>query len=90
MRHEHMERIRRRGSEATSEGSTHPYDDASPWKWVWAEAVEDSKFWKKGFGDPAFFALTKIKEMGAVISGDAAIAGAEPRKRKADDELYRS
>jgi hypothetical protein len=90
MRHEHMERIRRRGSEARSKDASHPYDDASPWKWVWEQAAEDSKFWKKELEDPAFFVLNKIKSLGDVVAGDAAIAGAEPRgtKRASPGDLH--
>lgn len=90
MRHEHMERIRRRGSEATNNDPSHAYDTAAPLKWVWSEAVDDSKFWKRELEDPAFFVLTRIKEMGAVIDGDAAVTGADPRgtKRKAEEYLH--
>jgi hypothetical protein len=90
MRHEHMERIRRRGAEAHSKDPSHPYDDANPWKWVWAEAVEDAKFWKRELEDPAFFVLNRLKTLGDVVAGDAAISGGEPRgtKRRAEDDLH--
>ena len=76
MRKEHMERILRRGEIAKAKDSTHPFDPASPWKWVWSEAATgEDKFWKKEFEDPSVLVVTHTKSVLANLQGDAQLAG---------------
>jgi hypothetical protein len=87
MRHERMEHLRRIGQEAKDADPSHPFDPQAPWKWVWAEAVSDDKWWKQELEDPAFFVLAKLKSLGAVVDGDAAVAGSTPApKRKSEQD----
>jgi hypothetical protein len=89
MRHEHMERLRRQGARAKHRDSSHEFDPAFPWKWVWMEASQDVQFWKAEFEDPAFEVLTRLASLSSTLGGDAAIAGASGgSKRQSGDDLH--
>eukprot|EP00971_Amphidinium_carterae_P327927 6459528-Amphidinium_carterae.2 len=61
MRHEHMERLRRRGAimltPATDELPT--YDPEYPWEWVWSAAVVDRSFWHEELEGPVLEARSQ-------------------------------
>ena len=88
---EHMERLRRRGAsesqDAASAGGAHAFRDQRPWEWVWAQAVLDAAFWRQELEEPCLLVLTRTASLGAMVDGDAAVAGslppppAQPRER---------
>ena len=77
-----MERLRRRGAEAKALDPSHAMDTSKPWKWVWSVAHTDMQFWKDQLEDPAMLVLTRTKSQGAVLDGDAQVAGAAPPPKR--------
>eukprot|EP00971_Amphidinium_carterae_P150963 2993726-Amphidinium_carterae.1 len=62
MRHEHVERLRRRGAALPPMQSTDElpvFDPAYPWEWVWAAAVSDRSFWHDELENPITDARTQ-------------------------------
>eukprot|EP00972_Heterocapsa_arctica_P094000 13863861-Heterocapsa_arctica.AAC.1 len=48
------------------------FDPARPWNAVWRRAIEDDRFWKKEFEDPALLILTKAKGINSALGLDSA------------------
>eukprot|EP00971_Amphidinium_carterae_P247212 4909430-Amphidinium_carterae.1 len=62
MRHEHMERLRRRGAALPFQPPTDElptFDAEYPWEWVWAAAVVDRTFWHEELEGPVLEARSQ-------------------------------
>ena len=73
MRSEQFERIRRRGakekSDAVTAGGRHPFDENSPWQWVFEQAIGDLPFWKEQVEDVGTQVSFKAGSLGKALGG---------------------
>jgi len=91
MRSEHFERIRRRGTkekaDAVAAGGRHPFDENSPWQWVFEQAIGDLPFWKEQVEDVGTQVSFKAGSLGKALGGDAPLANGRSGNRDAERVL---
>ena len=92
-RQEHMERLHLKHQHrhnilvTAGRAAESTYDAAMPWDAIWEAAVEDDKFWKQEFENPALKYMLwtgKFKApMTQILDGDAAIMRGQPASSNA-------
>lgn len=84
-RSELLTRTKRAGIEAkaqaTAAGGVHPFNTAVPWEWVFNQAANNDKFWRKELEDKALLVVAKISGAEEGVEGDAPTSGAPPLKQ---------
>ena len=77
-RSEHVQRtmlvLSTRHDAARSAGGTTAYDPARPWNFTWASVVDDSHWWRRELEEPALLYLTRSRELGQLVTGEAPTA----------------
>ena len=77
---EHLERVRHDLNRAhltalAAKGNT-PFEIKRPWNYTFQKGLDDDKWWKREFTDPAILFLTRTANLQAFIGGDAPISSA--------------
>ena len=66
---------------AITAGGTHPYDPASPWDFVFRQAVMDGQFWRRDLEENALLILAKVSRTMEHVEGDVLTTSLPPAKR---------
>ena len=78
---EQLERVRRRGLAAATAGlptGEVPFDSKVPWEWSLRELVDDNKFWRSEFEEPAMLVLSRASKLNNMVDGDAPVQQSGP------------
>ena len=68
-------------AKATAAGGTHSYNPVRPWDWVFHEAAQDGRFWRRELEDKALLVIAKVSGAHEGVEGDAPTAARAPSKQ---------